>query len=69
MFEDLAAKYLEEDEVLQQKFEQKKQEDEDFANNAYAQLEFIYKNSNHYESTHSIYPVARLVKAIKLETY
>lgn len=68
VFEDLAAKYLEDNEALRQRFNQKKQEDEAFAKNAYAQLEFIYKNSKHYEPTHKVYPVARVVKAIQLKT-
>lgn len=66
VFEDLAAKYLKEDDELKAKFEKHKNENEAFAKNAQAQLAFIYKNSVHYENTHRIYPVGRLIKEIPL---
>ncbi|MFT5763680.1 MAG: hypothetical protein ACI8VT_000150 [Saprospiraceae bacterium] len=66
VFEDLATKYLQEDADLKAKFEKRKQEDEDFSKNAKAQLVFIYENSKHYEYTHRIYPVGRLVKDVSL---
>jgi hypothetical protein len=37
-----------------------KQKDEKFANNASAQLDFIYKNSAYYEPAHNRYPVFKL---------
>ena len=66
VFEDLAAKYLQENPDLKAALEKRKQEDQTFAKNAYAQLEFIYKKTNHYEYTHRIYPVGRLMKNINL---
>ncbi len=62
VFEDLAIQYLEDDPKLKQDLEKKKKENEAFAKNAYAQLEYIYKRSPHYENTHKLYPVARLVE-------
>ncbi|MEO1625512.1 MAG: M14 family metallopeptidase [Bacteroidota bacterium] len=63
VFEDLAARYLDEIPGLREKLEQKKKEDEAFAESAYDQLVFIYKHSPHYEPTHRIYPVGRLLTA------
>lgn len=68
VFEDLAAKYLREDQELKAKFEQRKKEDQAFAKSAYDQLAFIYKNSRHYEPTHRIYPVGRIIKNVNIET-
>ena len=67
VFEDVAAKYLQDDPGLKAKFEKRKSEDKDFEKNANAQLDFIYKNSDHYEYTHRIYPVGRLVKDMPLK--
>jgi len=61
VFEDLAAEYLNNDPELKATFEAKKLADSAFAENARAQLDFIYKNSAHYERTHRVYPVARFV--------
>ncbi len=60
VFEDLAAELLRSDDALQAAFTKKKENDEDFAGNARAQLDFIYKSSHYYEKTHNLYPVARL---------
>ena len=53
---------LKERQVELQKLEAKKQSDPKFANDASAQLNFIYKNSLYYESAHLRYPVYRLLK-------
>lgn len=66
VFEDVAAKMLEEDAQLVADFEEKLKEDEDFAKSSWAQLYFIYKRSPHYEPTHNLYPVGRLVRFTKL---
>lgn len=66
VFEDLAAKYLQENPQLKQDLDAKKKADEAFAKDAYAQLDFIYKNTAHYEYTHKMYPVGRLEKDIDL---
>jgi len=39
-----------------------KKADMEFAKSGYSQLNFIYKNSEHYEPTHQVYPIGRLVK-------
>lgn len=62
VFEDLAVEILEENPALKKQLEEKKKADPDFAKNGYAQLDFIYKNSKHYETTHQVYPVARLLR-------
>lgn len=59
VFEDVAIEYLEKDAELRAEFEQKKAEDQDFAKDARAQLDFVYKRSPHYENTHNLHPVAR----------
>ena len=60
VFEDVAQKYLSEDALLKQKFEEKLKNDEDFANNPRMQLDFIYKNSPHYEKAHKRLPVFKV---------
>lgn len=62
VFEGIAAKILEGNPALKQQLEAKKASDEKFAQSAYLQLEFVYKNSAHYERTHLVYPVFRLVE-------
>jgi hypothetical protein len=61
-WEDVAGEILKNDSVLQQKLIDKKKGDSIFANNAHAQLDFIYKNSIYYEQAHLRYPVYRLVQ-------
>lgn len=60
VFEDLAAAILLEQPSLRAELTIKKNEDPAFAKDAYAQLDYIYKHSDHYEKTHRLYPVARL---------
>lgn len=62
VFEDLAVEILEENPELRKQLEEKKKADPEFAKNGYAQLDFIYKNSEHYEPTHQVYPIGRLMK-------
>ncbi|ALM48239.1 hypothetical protein AMR72_04590 [Flavobacterium psychrophilum] len=62
VFEDTAAELLKKDKGLKAKFEQKKQDDKAFADNADAQLDWIYRHSVYYEKTHMEYPVYRKVK-------
>ncbi|NND94206.1 MAG: hypothetical protein HKN45_05030 [Flavobacteriales bacterium] len=58
VFEDMALDILEEDNDLKKRFEKKK-EDESFANDMWAQLIFIYRNSDFYEKGHMRYPIYR----------
>ncbi|GMN05690.1 M14 family metallopeptidase [Croceitalea sp. MTPC5] len=62
VFEDIALKLLEENEPLRNRFLLKKQEEQKFAENWYAQLNWIYQNSPHYEAAHLQYPVYRILK-------
>ncbi|MCP3932027.1 MAG: M14 family metallopeptidase [Bacteroidetes bacterium] len=61
VFEDMAADMLVKNPELKEALEARKQEDEKFAKSARAQLDFIYKRSPHYEKTHKLYPVGRLM--------
>jgi len=61
VFEEIASELLANDATLKKKFEEKKSTDRKFAENARAQLNFIYKRSPHYEQTHKLYPVARIL--------
>jgi hypothetical protein len=60
VFEDLAVEILAKNPELKQKLEDKKSKEPAFADDAYAQLEFVYKNSPYYEPNHKVYPIARL---------
>jgi hypothetical protein len=62
VFEDLAAEYLRKDATLRELLEQKKKEDPLFEKNSGAQLDWIYKNSVHYEKAHLQYPVYRIME-------
>lgn len=62
VFEDLAAEILNNNPDLRSKLEAKKMSDDKFASDGRAQLDFVYRNSPYYESTHSVYPVGRLLK-------
>ncbi len=59
VWEDKAAELLKNDAVLKAEFEKKKAEDENFAGNWYAQLDWIHKQSDNYEKAHLRYPVYR----------
>ena len=60
VFEDVASELLNSNPDLKKEFDAKRSADEDFANNARAQLSFIYQRSSYYEKTHNLYPVARI---------
>lgn len=62
VFEDTAARLLKEDTVLKTAFDKKKQNDKAFAEDADAQLDWIYQHSVYYEKTHMEYPVYRKMK-------
>jgi hypothetical protein len=67
IFEDTAAEFLKENPSLKQKLEQEKSKNPELSKSAYAQLEFIYKNSDYFEPTFMRYPIGRLVKDTKLD--
>ncbi|MET2985466.1 M14 family metallopeptidase [Aureibaculum conchae] len=60
VWEDLAKELLDKNPKLKKSFEDKKSNDNGFANNWYAQLSWIHKQSEHYEKAHLVYPVYRL---------
>ncbi|MDT0552403.1 M14 family metallopeptidase [Urechidicola vernalis] len=62
VFEDLALKILEDNQQLKTAFELKKEHDEKFASNWYAQLNYIYENSNHAEKSYLQYPIYRILE-------
>lgn len=61
VFEDSAGEILEKDQDLRHRLDQNRQMDTKFANDARAQLDFVYKNSAYYEPTYMLYPVARIL--------
>jgi hypothetical protein len=61
-WEDVAANFLKNNPTVKKALDEKKKLDVAFANNANAQLDFIYKLSPHYEPVHKRYPVYRIVK-------
>ncbi len=68
VFEDEAAKILEEQPTTRTSFEQKQATDTAFANNPFEQLYYIYKLSDHYEKSHNRYPITRYSKSIEPNT-
>ncbi|MGV3545851.1 MAG: M14 family zinc carboxypeptidase [Pedobacter sp.] len=67
IFEDTAAELLKKNPSLKQKLAQEKSKNPELSKSAYAQLEFIYKNSDYFEPTFMRYPIGRLVKDTKLD--
>jgi hypothetical protein len=61
VFEDLALKYLEEDDELKRRFKEIKASTE-YKGNPKAQLYWLYKQTPHYEKAHMLYPVYEVVK-------
>ena len=57
VFAERAEAILEENPDLKREFEAKQATDSSFAASAYAQLDFIYRNSRFYEKSHRRYPV------------
>ncbi len=66
VFEDLAADILKQNPKLREQLEERRKKDPEFAKSARAQLDFVYRNSPHYELTHNLYPVGRLMQDVKL---
>lgn len=59
-WEDVAADWLKEHADVREKLEEKRKSDSAFAQNARAQLEFVYTHSPYYEPAHLRYPVYRV---------
>ncbi|MEM8508940.1 MAG: M14 family metallopeptidase [Bacteroidota bacterium] len=62
VFEDLAEQLLMENQPLRDSLVYRKSTDEAFAQNWYAQLNWIFQNSKYYEKAHMQYPVYRILK-------
>ena len=61
VWEDKAFEILKNDPDLKRRFEEKRK-DSTFKNNAYRQLDWIHKQSEHYEKAHLQYPIYRIEK-------
>jgi len=61
VFEEIAEGLLENNANLKQKFETRKQQDKAFRENGYAQLDWLHKQSKHYEKAHMRYPIFRVI--------
>lgn len=61
LFEDEAIQLLKENKILRDSFELKKEEEPQFAANWFAQLDWLFKQSEHYEEAHMQYPVYRVL--------
>ena len=57
VFEDIAEQILKENTLVKDAFVTKMTSDKDFAKNPRAQLDFIFKGSNHYEKAHLLSPI------------
>ncbi len=64
VFEDIAAKLLKENADLKTEFERKKKTDKAFNNSWYLQLDWLHKQSPHYEAAHMQYPVYRIPRQL-----
>jgi hypothetical protein len=60
VFEDKAADWLKAHPEKYKELQRKKAQDQAFAKNAWAQLNWVYKQSEHYEQSHNLYPVYRV---------
>jgi hypothetical protein len=60
VWEDMAEDFLTENPEIKAQFETKKKSDPSFSANWYAQLDWIHKQSTHYESSHLRYPIIRM---------
>lgn len=60
VFEDVAAELLKENPALRKELEELKKQDTAFAQDAGAQLDWVYKRSPYYEEAHLRYPVYRI---------
>lgn len=62
VFEDVALEMLQKDSLLAKEFEAKKEEDLNFSNNWYAQLNWIFERSVLFEEAYLTYPIYRVAK-------
>lgn len=69
VFEDIAAAFLKENPTVKKELEEKKNNDPEFAKNRWAQLGWVYSQTPHYEKTHNLYPVGRLMQKIEMPVH
>ncbi len=62
VWEDKALDFLNNNPTVKEEFETKKAEDATFAQNWYAQLDWIHKKSPNYEEAHLRYPIFRMLR-------
>ncbi|MCK0161913.1 M14 family metallopeptidase [Allomuricauda sp. F6463D] len=62
VFEDVALEMLKNDSILLKEFKTRKESDLNFANNWYAQLNWIFERSEHFEDAYRTYPIFRIAK-------
>ncbi|WP_305660324.1 M14 family metallopeptidase [Daejeonella sp.] len=67
VFEDEAARLLKQDPELMVRLEEEKKINPELLQSPSAQLDWVYRNSKHYERTHMRYPVGRLISPAKIE--
>jgi hypothetical protein len=60
VFEDKAAAWLKAHPDKYAELQRKKAQDPVFAKDAWAQLNWVYKQTEHYEPTHNLYPIYRV---------
>ena len=60
VFEDVAEKFLKDNPAIKKEFEEKIKTEKDFATNANAQLDWIYKKSPHYEKAYLTLPIFKI---------
>ncbi len=60
VWEDMAEKFLNENPVIKNEFENKKRTEPAFERNWYIQLDWIHKKSPNYEKSHLRYPIVRV---------
>jgi hypothetical protein len=68
VMEPIAREMLANDSTLKQEFESKLKSDTTFAKNPFARLNFFYQHSPYWDKQVNLYPVARLIKDVRLET-
>ena len=61
VFEDTAAELLKTNKDLRTAFELEKKSNADFAKDARAQLDWLYKHSDYYEGSVGLYPIYRIL--------
>jgi len=59
VMQPLAKKMLEESPALRKQFEQKKEQDKEFANNPYAIFRWFYSKTKYYDDRYLLYPIGR----------